>query len=172
MRNLTSLEMGNSSTQTAHPGTQEPESEFTGTTEVPGQSCKAFLARPDEVEVFWPLVVDHLALATPHSEGEIEPEDMLPELIKGEMQLWFSVEDRQVTAAMVTQIIPYPRKKVLRILSIGGEGMARWMKHFPMIEKFAKQIGCSSIEAWGRKGWLRALPDWKCSYHIFTKEIK
>ena len=171
MLNLTNPEMGNSSMQTEPPGTPAPVSEFTGSTEVPGQSCRAFIARPNEVEVFWPLVVDHLKKAVPHSEGEIEPEDMLPELVKGEMQLWFSVEDRNVTAAMVTQIIPYPRKKVLRILSIGGEGMARWMKHFPMVETFAKQTGCSSIEAWGRKGWLRALPDWKCSYHILTKEI-
>jgi len=170
--NQTNPEMVNSSTRMEPPGTLAVARESTGLTGRVGTSCRVFIARPDEVESFWPLVVDHLKKAVPHTEGEIEPADMLPELIRGEMQLWFSVEDRQVTAAMVTQIIPYPRKKVLRILSIGGEGMARWMKHFPMVEEFAKQTGCSSIEAWGRKGWLRALPDWKCSYHILTKEIK
>ncbi len=171
MLNQTNLETVNSPTLMEPPGTLAAARESTGLTAQTGTNCRAFITRPDEVEVFWPLVVDHLKKAVPHSEGEMEPEDMLPELIKGEMQLWFSVEDRTVTAAMVTQIIPYPRKKVLRILSIGGEGMARWMKHFPMVEEFAKQTGCSSIEAWGRKGWLRALPDWKCSYHILTKEI-
>tara|TARA_R100000008_G_scaffold45173_1_gene26494 strand:- start:857 stop:1384 length:528 start_codon:yes stop_codon:yes gene_type:complete len=170
--NQTNPEKANSHTPMAQVGTPEVgEPEFTSSTDQGGQSSDVFLLKPEEVEDFWPLVVDHLQKAVPHSEGEVLPEDMLPSLVMGDMQLWFAVEEKKITAAMVTQIIPYPRKKILRILSIGGEGFSRWYKHMPKVEMFAKTVGCSGIEAWGRKGWLKALPDWKCSYHILTKEI-
>ena len=52
------------------------EKEFTSETRLEiGSSCKAVLVLPDEVETLWPYVEEHLARCTPHSEGELEPED-------------------------------------------------------------------------------------------------
>jgi len=88
------------------------------------------------------------------------------------MQLWVAVEQRQVIAAMVTQIIPYPRKKVLRIIAIGGSGMERWISFLPKVEQFARNLECDSLEAWGRKGWKKILTDWSDSYIVFTKKLR
>jgi len=127
--------------------------------------------RPDDVQSIWPLVEPHLDKATPHSEGEMEAQDFLPFLSNSEMQLWIAVEEREVLAAMVTQHIPYPRKRVLRVVSIGGGDMNKWFPFYPELENYAKSLGCSHLEAWGRKGWGKILKGWTNSYHIFTKEI-
>ncbi len=108
---------------------------------------------------------------TPHSEGELEPEDFYIPLIEGDMQLWAALIEEEIIASMVTQIIPYPRKKVLRIISIAGEDMKNWIDNLPIIENWALSNGCTSLECWGRKGWLKILEDWKCSYHIITKDL-
>jgi len=134
--------------------------------------ARAVLVGIDEIESIWHHVQPLLEKSAPHSEGEMEAEDMFPILLSGEMQLWVAIENKEIIAAMVSQIISYPRKKVMRIISIGGSDMEKWMPNFPIFENWALNLGCTSIEAWGRKGWLRVLDDWKCSYHIITKDIK
>ena len=107
----------------------------------------------------------------PHSEGELAPEDFYEAIHNGEMQLWLAVEGKELLASMVTQVVPYPKKTVLRIISIGGDDMEKWIGYIPLIEDWALSMGCTSLECWGRKGWLKVLKDWKCSYHIITKDL-
>ena len=137
-----------------------------------GSNCSVGLVSPDRVDDIWETVHKHLELMTPHSEGELEPEDFYNALTNAEMQLWIAVEDRDIIASMVSQIIPYPRKRILRIISIAGKNMEQWMQFLPTVEDWALEHGCTSIECWGRKGWLKVLKDWKCSYHIITKDLK
>tara|TARA_R100000963_G_C4568975_1_gene54663 strand:+ start:187 stop:531 length:345 start_codon:yes stop_codon:yes gene_type:complete len=108
---------------------------------------------------------------SPHSEGELEPDDFYDLLVEGEMQLWIALEDGKIIASMISQVVPYPRKRVLRIISIGGEDMDKWINSLPLVEDWALEMGCTSLECWGRKGWLKVLTDWKCSYHILTKDL-
>ena len=113
-----------------------------------------------------------LANVTQHSEGEMEPDDYLEPLTHGEMQLWVVVDGGSLHTVMVTQIIPYPQKKVLRVIAIAGSEFKELHSRFnDMIESFAIQYGCSSMELWGRKGWKKLLPDWDDSYIVFTKEL-
>ena len=113
-----------------------------------------------------------LAKAAVHSEGELEPEDFLEPLSTGEMQLWVAYEDDDnINAAMVTQFIQYPQKKILRIISLAGEDFEEIKSFQGMIEGFAVKYGCTAIELWGRKGWKKLLPDWKDAYIVYTKEL-
>lgn len=127
---------------------------------------------PDEVTGLWPHVSDLLEKAQPHSEGEMTTEDFFSFLVSGQMQLWVAIEQKQVIAAMVTQVIPYPQKKVLRIIAIGGSGMDRWFPSLHRLEEFALNLGCDSLEAWGRKGWKKILTDWSDSYIVYTKKLR
>ena len=114
-----------------------------------------------------------LARVTERSEGEMEPDDYLETLTQGAMQLWIATEENSITLAMVTQIISYPQKKVLRVIAISGEKFIEAHSQFnDMVEAFAIRVGCSSMELWGRKGWKKMLPDWKDSYIVFTKDLK
>jgi hypothetical protein len=136
-----------------------------------GQNCKIVLISPDDVPYIWENVLPHIEAMEPHSEGELSPVDFYEALTNAEMQLWVAIEKKEVLASMITQIVPYPRKRVLRIISIGGDDMEKWIGFIPLIEDWALSLGCTSLECWGRKGWLKVLKDWKCSYHIITKDL-
>ena len=136
-----------------------------------GKDYKIVLVSSDDVPYFWEKIHPHLELMEPHSEGELAPEDFYEAITNGDMQLWTAIKDNEIMASMVTQIVPYPRKRVLRIISIAGEGMDQWIGYIPLIEDWALSMGCTSLECWGRKGWLKVLKDWKCSYHILTKDL-
>ena len=136
-----------------------------------GPSCRIGLVHPEEVPKIWDEVLPQIERCVPHSEGEMTPEDFYIALVDAEMQLWIAVEDNEVLASMVTQVIPYPSKKVLRVIAIAGEDMDKWLHFQPDLEGFARLMGCSSLEAWGRKGWKKILKDWKDSYVVYTKEL-
>ena len=136
-----------------------------------GKDYKIVLVSSDDVPYIWEKIHPHLESMEPHSEGELAPEDFYEAITNGDMQLWTAIKDNEIMASMVTQIVPYPRKRVLRIISIAGEEMDGWIKYLPLIEDWALSSGCTSLECWGRKGWLKILKDWKCSYHILTKDL-
>lgn len=74
---------------------------------------------------------------------------------------------------MVTQVIHYPQKQVLRVIALSGERFKEVHDTFiSMVESFAIRIGCSALELWGRKGWKKLLPEWNDSYTVFTKDLK
>jgi len=133
----------------------------------------AHLLAPADVASVWGNVAPLLAKVTQHTEGEMEPDDFLEPLTHGEMQLWLAVDHGSVHTAMVTQVVPYPQKKVLRVIAIAGTEFKELHARFnDIVEAFAIRAGCSSMELWGRKGWKKLLPDWKDSYIVFTKDIK
>ena len=156
---------------TAQIGIRERAQEFIGSMAPTGPSCRIGLVHPEEVPKIWGEVLPQIERCVPHSEGEMTPEDFYIALVDAEMQLWIAVEDNEVLASMVTQVIPYPAKKVLRVIAIAGEDMDKWLHFQPDLEEFARLMGCSSLEAWGRKGWKKVLKDWKDSYVVYTKEL-
>ena len=152
-------------------GIQEMDKESTGSTDQAGQNCDIIIVHPDLIDSIWPNVEPHLERIGPHSEGELTPEDFRTHLESAEMQLWLAIHDKVVLAAMITQIIVYPRKRTVRIIAIGGDDMKRWLHYLPLVEDWGFEMGCTYLELWGRKGWKKVLSDWKSSYIVLTKEI-
>jgi len=133
---------------------------------------RAHLLAPEDVAYVWEEVVPLLAKVVPHTEGELEPDDYIEPLTHGDMQLWVVIENKHVNAALVTQIVPYPQKKVLRLISLAGEDFQEIKDFLEMVEVFALKNECSALEMWGRKGWKKLLSDWKDSYIVYTKDLK
>lgn len=134
---------------------------------------KAHLISPEDVPYIWDDVGPMLARIQEHSEGELETDDFLDQLMMGGMQLWIATEDKKIIMSMVTQIIKYPQKKILRIIAISGENFKELHAKFnDMVEAFAIKHQCSALELWGRKGWKKMLPDWNSDYIVFTKDLK
>ena len=155
-------------------GIRDRAKEFIGTVPV-GTSCRVALVSPDDVSMVWDDVVVFIDEALKHAEGELKSEDLVLPLSKGEQRLWVALEKGEIIAAMITEIIPYPRKRVLRIITIAakdGHGMEKWYDFLPMVEGFALNNGCSSLEAWTRKGMARKLKDWTHHYMVITKQLK
>ena len=133
---------------------------------------KAQIVQPEDIAYIWGEVAPLLDKVKEHTEGELETDDFLEPLTHGDMQLWIATEQSDVHAVMVTQIIAYPQKKVLRIISLAGEDFEEIRSFQEMIEGFAVKLECTALEMWGRKGWKKLLPDWKDTYIVYTKDLK
>ena len=135
-----------------------------------GTNCKVFLVGTEDVPAIWDHVVPFLE-SSQNDQREMSIEDFFESIMNEEMHLWISIEDKELIACMISQIATYPQKKVLRIIFVGGEGMEKWIGFMSHVENFALINGCTSLEVWGRKGWLKILKDWECKYHILTKDL-
>jgi hypothetical protein len=137
-----------------------------------GKTLKAQIVAPEDVAYIWERVAPLLDEAQEHTEGEVESDDFLESLTHGDMQLWIATEENELHSIMITQIITYPQKRVLRIISIAGSDFKRLYQFNEMVESFAIKTGCTSLELWGRKGWKKLLPDWESNYIVYTKDLK
>ena len=155
-------------------GIQARAKEFIGT-EQAGTNCKVILIQPDDLDVVWDEVVPLISAALEYSEGEVIPEDLVKPIKIGKMQLWVAMLEGSVIAAMITEIVVYPRKRTLRVITIAGKdgrGMNKWYGFLPLVEGFAISNNCSSLEAWTRKGMAKKLTDWEHKYMVITKDLK
>lgn len=106
------------------------------------------------LEEAWPTVAPMLQPCIEMLNGEFNLDDVWLRLHSCDWQLWVVVEGSisKFYGAVVTEVILYPRKKVLRILLLGGEEFAKWLDLFKYIEDWAVGQGCSGAEAWCRPG--------------------
>jgi len=135
-------------------------------------NCRVALIDSEDIGLVWDEVVPLIEKALLHAEGELIPEDIKQHLDEGDLRLWVALKGQKILAAMVTEIIEYPRKRIVRVITLAGKNMDMWYDFLPMIEGYAVKNGCSSLEAWTRKGMTRKLKDWKHSYDIITKDLK
>ena len=94
-------------------------------------SCKVALVEAEDVDMVWDEVSPLIEKALRHAEGELIPNDIKKHLDASNLRLWVALENRDVIAAMVTEIIQYPRKKIVRVITLAGKDMSMWYKFLP-----------------------------------------
>jgi hypothetical protein len=130
---------------------------------------------PEDVGLIWKQI-EPLLLKPLEIDGfAYMPKDIFDSILKKKMQLWISWNGKTnvVEAAIVTEIIDYPRLRSCRYFLAGGTNMKSWFN--PMkeqIEQWAIQNNCQRIELVGRKGWVKWLKDYKQKHIILMKEFK
>lgn len=68
-----------------------------------------------------------------------------------------SREAARMRALAITEIVPYPRITVCKLLACTGEDAHRWVDLLAGIEAWAKERGCGVLEPICRPGWERHL---------------
>jgi hypothetical protein len=87
-------------------------------------------------------------------------------VMTGKVQLW-----PMPNAAIATEIIVYPTgMKELRGWLSGGR-LDEVLSALPQIEAWAKAMGCVRATYTGRKGWIRAMPDYRAVAVVGEKEL-
>ena len=86
-------------------------------------SCKVALVNSEDIELVWDEVTPLVEKALSHAEGELIPSDIRKHLDTGDLRLWVALQDRDIIAAMVTEIIQYPRKKIVRVITLAGKNI-------------------------------------------------
>ena len=89
--------------------------------------------------------------ALKYSGGTHSFDDIAEGIASGHMQLWPTNR-----ACAVTQIVVYPRKKVLHVFLAAGD-LDRITDAIGAVEEWGKAQGCECLTMNGRHGWQRVL---------------
>ena len=115
--------------------------------------------RADQIGAVWHEAAPLIRLAQKRIERNAGMADIFESLISGQKMLWLVRTEDKLQAVIVTEIAQHPRRRVWRVLMIGGSGMSDWLDDGIAAMKKAAQIaGCSAIEADGRLGWAKIVP--------------
>jgi hypothetical protein len=116
-----------------------------------------------EIERCRPWIEDALE----YSGGTHNFEDIVDGLASGKMQLWPAPK-----GCIVTEIVVYPRKKVLNVF-LGGGKLEQIMDMHKDVIAWAKAQDCEALTMHGRFGWKKPLAEygWKPMHMSFSKEF-
>lgn len=92
-----------------------------------------------------------IADALEYSGGTHTVDDVLDRILTGHLQLWPGER-----GCAVTELVVYPRKKVLHVFLAAGE-MEQIIDMIDSAIAWGKSQGCTSMTIAGRKGWERVL---------------
>ena len=127
------------------------------------------------VEEAWPYVKDFIEIAVKQTDGRYTLEDAYKMVSDQGYLLWAALGEDGIKGAIITCFLTYPRKKSLHIMFLGGTQGHDWKAQFlKTMRKFARDQGCSAIEASGREGWSRMLKadGFKPLWHTFEIPIE
>ena len=108
-----------------------------------------------------------LESALAYSGGTHTFEDVVQGVVNGHMQAWVNGD-----SIAVTEIIIYPRKKVLHGFLAAGN-MKRILEMVPSAAEWGRQHGCTAFTLAGRKGWQRVFGrrGWKTAFYVLETSI-
>lgn len=116
------------------------------------------LVGPEHLPLVWPHVIPLLLGGKEHWEEFATMESIYADLSARRRQLWVVNCEGEFILALLTEIVVYPTTKVMNILWIGGSNLDTIIYLFlDFIELWGMRQGISSIQVFGRKGWVRRL---------------
>lgn len=110
---------------------------------------------------------DWIEAALEYSGDTHDYDDIVDGVFKGSFQFW-----RNEECCVVTEIVDYPKKRVLHVFLAGGKLDAIRQVELTVVE-WAKSIGCSAFTLTGRKGWEKALKNdgWEYAHTSMIKRF-
>jgi len=116
------------------------------------------LLPPDEVADHWSDLGPILRRSTDVTQGEIGSYDLLQFLNSGMYRLLAVFNGETIIAGLVVRVVTNPHTKQLHAMFLGGTGGFFWGRDMlDMVEKLARDEGCSKVTFRGRREWARVL---------------
>ena len=126
------------------------------------------------IDMVWEQCVPFIEKAEKQSQEEMTAEDIYFKVKEKDMQLWVVFnEETDVLAVVTTELVNYPRKKVCRIVTLGGEKIEDWVHSISIIEDWAIENNCQAMETFCRKGFKKKLQiyGYEETYIVLGKEL-
>ena len=117
------------------------------------------LIPPGSVAGVIPSLLPYLVKSQEWTRGRATVDDILRFVLTGQMHLWVGFDDEQIYGHVITEIKAYPRCKMLTVQYCAGEpNHMQYVEEeiFDLLDRFAKDAGCSGIEFVGRPGWKKS----------------
>lgn len=126
---------------------------------------------PKRVQAIWPAARPLIEKA--YKDGDqIVPPNVLYDLVKGRRLLWLAVdEDKNILAAMLTQLFEMVSGKMCKMQECGGAQMHEWKHLRKRIEDYARAEGCTRVLIEGRPGWKRVMSDYEQIAVVLEKRL-
>lgn len=115
------------------------------------------LVSPDLLPEVWPQVIPLLLAAKEIWEEYYTLDSLLMLLQQKRMQLWTMNDENEFILALLTELLIFPKMKVLHIVFIAGNELKTGLEFFDCIEMWARKQGAMRSYGIGRKGFLRVL---------------
>ncbi len=115
------------------------------------------LVTPDLLPQVWPQIVPLLLSAKEIWEECYTLDSLLILLQQKQMQLWTMNDESEFILALLTEVLTFPKMKVLHIVFIGGRELAYGLEFFDCVEMWAHKQGAMKSYGIGREGFLRVL---------------
>jgi len=119
-------------------------------------SVKLYGIPSDDIDFVWDDVLPFVEKALSRDDGKWTVRSIKESLEQEQTQLFVVIDD-EIIAIIITQITPFPGKKVLTIKFASGRDIDRWVHLINHFEQWAREKNCQSVEVWGREGWERML---------------
>ena len=132
-----------------------------------------FKVIPTVLPQLWDGVIPLFEKGIKYWDVFMELEDIYKLIQSGKYDLWLVMENTDVLLAILTEILNYPRVKVLRILYVGGTDLDRALEALDQLELWAKRDGATRCEVSGRMGWIRKLHSrgYNLESYLLTKDL-
>ena len=112
------------------------------------------------VDTCWNKIEPFIEKAAEYTYGRYSIDNLHDMVKEGEHQLWVAYDNGKFKGTVLTNIMNYPQRKVLCMGFCGGEDLKEWKDPMlSLLKRFAKDMGCDSIEAFGRLGWAKIFKD-------------
>jgi len=132
------------------------------------------LVPPDYISSIYSEIEPFLDKLVPVTNGRFIQIDMLHDLLTGKEHLWIVTDDEEyIVGIVMTEVLHYPRKKILGVQYCSGDNLHDWMDStLEILENWALDNECESMELTGRRGWVKklALQEWKEEFVVVRKD--
>jgi hypothetical protein len=105
------------------------------------------------VDWWWPFAGKYVETALPFNFGEATSDDIREACKDLSMQFWVIQKNRKTVGAATTMIVTYARKKVVRVVTLGGDDFDSWAEDaLEVLKAWTQEAGCDLAEVCVRKG--------------------
>ena len=124
-------------------------------------TVSVLLVSPNQLENAWRNAAHLIRLSQKRIDDYEGMADIYDNLASGSQQLWLVTVEDKLKAALTTVVEQHPRKRILRVLHIGGFDMATWFEDvLTALKVAATSAGCKAIQGDGRLGWVKKVPQY------------
>jgi hypothetical protein len=132
--------------------------------------CRLICVDPAQAHEFWPHVAPLIKAAM--EKGRLaDYADVEQSVRNGSALLWIAWNGEKIKAAAVTELGIANGEKFCTIVACGGHDRRQWLHLLAGLEAYGKAEGCAAIRIYGRRGWLKLLPEYRTTRVLLEKKL-
>jgi hypothetical protein len=124
------------------------------------------------IDTCWEQIEPFMQKAAKYTYGRYTSDDIYDSVVEHDHHLWVAFDKTGIKGAVVTNIIVYPKRKLLAMAFCGGQDLKEWKDPMlNLLQRFAKDMGCDGIESTARAGWAKIFSNDGYKQHWVTFEL-